>query len=439
MRHLTRLIQLLFAATFLFSGLVKCIDPVGTAIKLTEYLQYFGLGFLSDWAMGMAWVLCLVEFLCGFNLLLGHLRIVTLIISSLMMVVFTPLTLWLYVSGAIEDCGCFGDAVRLTNGETFAKNVVLDAMLVWLWVRRRDIYQLLTHTSHTLYSYWIFALMVWLCWLGTWREPLIDFRPYVPGTDLRALTVGEERTDDAADAPDAEGAVTYTCIYRLGNVTREFPLDSLPDEAEGWEFVETVEHRPDAADTSSDQTSTSEGEDIDFFVRDVDGNIVTRDLLTYPGYTLLLLSSSLDRASQHDIDRIEQLSEYCIDQDYPFYCLTARDTIQYNHWLQNTGAEYPFLFTDATIVQTICRSNPGVMLLRDGEICWKRPLSILDASALTSAKLSEQSSGEIEEIDPQRRIFFHLILIFAPFPLFLLLEIPKKYRKTIIKKDSKDA
>ena len=431
MRNVVRIVQFAVAVVFIFSGLVKCIDPVGTSIKITEYLQYFGFGMLTDLSMGLAWLLCIAEFLCGVNLLLGHARILTLLVSSLLMLVFTPLTLWLAMTEAIQDCGCFGDAVHLTNGQTFAKNLVLDAMLVLLWLRRSLMYRLLGSTFYFVNIYWLFGCVVWLCWLGTWREPFIDFRPFKPGTDLKAAVMGEgQLQEDKARS-------SYICVYEKDGVRQQFPLEELPSEEEGWTFVETIEVPND--DRSDDREGAGSNEHIDFFVLDAEGNVITDSILSRPGYTFLLLSHSLDKASQHDIDRIEQLSEYAEDNGYAFLCLTARDPRQLERWKFNTGAEYRFVFTDVTIVETICRSNPGVMLLHDGIILWKRPLSILDTEGLASGKLNEQSSGDIEEIDQQNRFLSLLVLLFAPFILFLLVEIPKTIHKLTSKKDSKNA
>ena len=239
---------------------------------------------------------------------------------------------------------------------------------------------------------------------------------------------GQEQTTDS----DSE----WVCIYQRNGVRQEFSLDSLPDEAEGWEFVETIECHADGK--VSDDRSKAEPKHIDFFVKTADGEVITDELLSRPGYTLLLLSHSLDKASQHDIDRIELLSEYAGDNDYGFLCLTARDEKQLERWKFNTGAEYPFVFTDASIIETMCRSNPAVMLLRDGVICWKTPLSRLDAEGLTSGKLNEQTSGDIEEINYHNRILLVLFLLFAPFFLFLLVEIVQfLYKQSLINNSKK--
>lgn len=430
MKIVVRIVQFLFAVVFIFSGLAKCVDPIGTSIKVNEYLQYFGFGILTDLSLGMAWILCIAEFVCGMNILLGQARHITLIVSTLLLLVFTPLTLWMAVTDAIGECGCFGDAVHLTNWQTFGKNVVLLAMLGLLWAKMDLMYRLMGRTFYVFYNYCALGLAAWLCWMGTWREPFIDFRPFTPGTNLREAVMGEEQ------AQTSEEDTEYICIYQRNGVRQEFSLDNLPDEAEGWEFVETIERHADGR--TKDDGGKAKVRHIDFYVKTADGEVITDQLLSRPGYTLLLLSHSLDNASQHDLDRIELLSEYAGDNDYGFLCLTARDEKQLERWIFNTGAEYQFVFTDASIIETMCRSNPAVMLLRDGVICWKKPLSRLDAEGLTSDKLDEQTSGDIEEINDHNRILLVLFLLFAPFFLFLLIEIVHFLHKQTINNNSKN-
>lgn len=421
MKIVIRLLQLAFALTFIFSGVAKCIDPTGTSLKFNEYLLYFGLGSLTDFTMGLAWVMSILEFVIGFNLLMGHVKKLTLFLAACMMLFFTPLTLWLACTDAIQDCGCFGDALHLSNWQTFGKNVVLDVILALLIWKRDSLYSLVGKTNFTLYAYWCLFIMIGLCWYGTFRDPYIDFRPFHPGVNVAQRVLG----DTQSYAENAE-EVIYTCIYERNGERKEFPLEELPDEADGWEFVETVEK---AKSVNSGEGSEligekSEEKPLDFFARTPEGELFTEDLLAHEGYTLVMLSPSLDHASQHDLDRIEKLYEFAQDQQYAFYCLTARDTLQLSNWKFNTGAEYPFLFTDMQIVETITRANPGIMLLKDGVLCWKENLAALDVNALVSAKLDEQSYGEIHEIDYKKRFLALLILLFGPMPLSLCFEIP---------------
>ncbi len=429
MKILIRVLQVLFAFVFIFSGVAKCIDPTGTSLKFNEYLLYFGLDSFVGFTMGLSWTLSIMEFFVGFNLLMGRALKVTLFFAVCMMIIFTPLTLWLACTNAIQDCGCFGDAIHLTNWETFWKNVVLDIILGLFFWRYKDLYSLIGKTNYTFYAYWCLGVVLWLCWLGTMRDPWIDFRPFLPGINMSEGVLGT--TDNVTDS---NNEVTYVCVYKRGDEVKQFELDSLPDEADGWEFVETLE--------IGGQTEGEENQEktpmLDFFARTEDGELFTEQLLNAPGYTILLLSPSLGDASQHDIDRIEQLYEYAQDNQYPFYCLTSRNSAQLDEWKNNTGAEYEFLFTDMQIVETITRANPGVMLLHDGVLCWKENLASLDVNSIITDKLDKQSYGEIHEIDYNKRFLALLILLFGPMPLSLCFEIPK-FIKIITNKQSKNA
>lgn len=421
MKIVIRILQLCFALVFIFSGIAKCIDPTGTSIKFGEYLLYFGWNSLLEFTMGLAWVLSILEFFVGFNLLMGRALRSALFLAVCMMTVFTPLTLWLACTDAIQDCGCFGDAVHLSNWATFAKNVALDVVLVLLIVYRKSLYTLVGKTNFTIYAYWCLFLVAALCWLGTFRDPFIDFRPFLPGVNLADGVLG--RMPDADE--EVADEITYTCIYERNGERKEFPLEELPDEADGWKFVETIEHG--AFEKVADDASAVKEEPLhlDFFARTEEGELFTEELLRAPGYTFLLMSASIGEASQHDLDRIEELYEYSADHSYGFYCLTSRDTTAVNNWKFLTGAEYQFLYTDMQIVETFTRANPAVMLLRDGVICWKENLSTLDVKAIVSDKLDEQTYGEINEIDYHKRFLALMILLFGPMPLSLCFEIPR--------------
>ena len=185
-----------------------------------------------------------------------------------------------------------------TFNKTFWKNIILDVILVMLIWHRKKMYMLVGKTNFSFYLYWCLGLAIVLCWMGTFGEPVIDFRPFHPGINLAEGVLGQAEDDQAED-------VTYTCIYELNGERHEFPLDSLPDEADGWEFIETVEHSAVAKEEAG--SASINKVHYDFFARTPEGELFTEDLLTAPGYSILLLSPALKNASQHDIDKIERL------------------------------------------------------------------------------------------------------------------------------------
>ncbi len=411
--------QCLVGGAFLFSGIAKAIDPVGSALKIDEYLQHFGLVFLSDFALAAAWLLALVEFAMGFYTIIGRHRLMTSVTALAFMTVMTPLTLYLALANPIDDCGCFGDVLILTNWQTFAKNVVLSSAVVLLFLRRRSQVALLSRIFHTFYFYIALVGVVLLLCLGTWRSPFIDFRPYRPGVDIAAGCRGT-----LANAP-ADTNESYVIVYERNGVRQEFTLDNLPDEADGWTFVETI--------VRDDGRGTLAKKDHGLVLFDESGADVSCDVLADTGYVMLLLSPDLTRAEEHDIDRIENLYEYALEQGYPFYCVTLRDESAVARWRFNTGSEYTFLYADQQEIETITRSNPGFMLLHGGIIQWKSHLTGIDVPRLTSAKLSEQSLGQIQPINRKMRVFWIVVWLFAP----LLLYLPMRIIKTFSKKKQK--
>ncbi|MDO4496833.1 MAG: DoxX family protein [Bacteroidales bacterium] len=416
MKHLVRIItflcQLLVGFTFVLSGLSKVIDPIGTSIKLNEYFMHFGLQFLSNWSLLVAWIIAIGEFVLGFYMAIGFRRKLTLRVISFVMAIFTPLTLYLALKNPVDDCGCFGDVIVLSNWQTFAKNLVISAMIVWLIYHKRYTIRMLGRAAFTFYIYGVIAVAITLAAIGTWRLPYIDFRPFRPGVDLHTVLTSAEVSSD------------YYCIYERGNERKKFHLDSIPDESENWVFVEVCEPENTA---SPEDAGKEQFADLNFYALNIENEDVTKEIIEQEGYTLLLLSPNLREASEHYIDRIEILYEYAIENNYKFYCLTLNDSTAIEQWRLRTGAEYEMLFSDAAIIETMIRSNPGFMLLKDGVVLWKSHLADIDIEGLTSAKLSEHSLGQINPINRKNRVFWIILWLVAPLIVYLPLQVVKNF------------
>ena len=171
--------RFILGAVFVFSGFVKAVDPLGTYYKIQDYLTAFGmLQLLPDIVpLALSILLAVIEFGVGMHLLLGIKRRATTRLALLIMLIMTPLTLYLALTNPISDCGCFGDALVLTNWQTFGKNVVLLICAVVLVISPWNIIRFLTKKMEwtlSLYSP-IFAFAVAVYCLAT--LPIIDFRP----------------------------------------------------------------------------------------------------------------------------------------------------------------------------------------------------------------------------------------------------------------------
>jgi len=426
MRIVVRLCQWLFGAVFVFSGVVKCIDPKGTAIKMGDYLRAMEITGFDNLLLPISWIACMGELLLGLYVLFGWKRKPVWRISLAVMLCFTGLTLWLALTNAVSDCGCFGDAVILSNWATFWKNVILLSLLIVMGFGSELMWSPQTAKLESLQPVWGMLLGLVLCWVGTYRLPFIDFRPYRPGVNIQqamGMNAGVEWEE------------IYNVIYEKDGRQVEFSLDSLPEEEDGWEFVDQAVHRkpknPDGALSEQGQTEPSIK---DFFVINGAGEDITMDFLQDTLYKFVLLSPDLGKIDDSDIPAVQAVYEYARREGYGFSCMTLREDSGLRQWIGRSRPVYPFVYSDATIIETIGRANPTLLLLKSGTILWKKALPDVNLKSLCNDKLSEQSYGKIEIIDRKMRFFGLIIFLFAPFILYLLIKTGKLFSTNITKK-----
>lgn len=337
--------------TFILSGLVKAIDPLGTQYKIQDYLAAIppSLSLPDMLTLLMSISLSMVEFTLGAFMLTAISRRLTARLTLLFMVVMTAVTVWIYIADPVKDCGCFGDALTLTNLETLLKNIVLLALAALVAWRPTHIGRLMSRSNQMLLGQMLMLTPVALSFWCLYDLPLIDFRPYHIGADIKA---GME-IPEGAEQP----VFDTTFIMEKDGERREFTLDNYPDST--WTFVD------------SKTVTVKEGyvpPIHDFSITAADGEDITDMVLGREGYTFLLISPDLDKADDQNFGDIDQIYEFCQDNSIPFYCLTASTEKSQQHWQNITGAEYPFCMTDATTLKTMIRSNPGLMLLEKGVV-----------------------------------------------------------------------
>ena len=352
--------RLLLALTFILSGFVKAVDPLGTQYKIHDYLAAIGLASLvPDFGtLASSVILSATEFLLGICLLFAIRRRLVSKILVVLMMVMTLLTLWLAIDDPVTDCGCFGDALVLTNWQTFWKNVVLLAAALIVWRYPLDIPRLISESNQWIVmNYSAFFILVIIAGRSLYTLPQFDFRPYHVGTNLRE---GWQRMMEGEDSP-------YT----------EF-------------FIE----------------STDEGEDI------------TEAVLGSQGYTFLLVAPHLENANDSQFDRLNSIYEYCLENGYQFYCLTASTQRGIGRWQDITGAEYPFCNTDETTLKTVIRSNPGLLLLNDGVIIRKWSHNTLPSDEELGDRLEGSPLGRLPNDNAAEKILW--ILTWFVLPLVLL-------------------
>ena len=395
--------RLLLALTFILSGYVKAIDPLGTQYKITDYLAAIDLAaMVPQWTtLSAAVALAAIEFALGVFLLFAIKRQFTSRLTLAFMAVMTLITVWIYIADPVKDCGCFGDAFTLTNGETLLKNILLvlcAAVVAW---RPADMVRLISSSNQWLVMNYAVVYIIGTSLWCLYTLPTFDFRPYHIGVNIKQdMTVPE-------GAPQTEYETTF--IMKKNGTTKEFTADNYPDST--WQFVDarTVVtkqgYEPPIHDFIIDSATT--GEDI------------TDSILSRPGYTFLLVAPSLARADDSNFGDIDQIYEYAQEQGAAFYCLTASTDKDIARWRDITGAEYPFCLSDETTLKTIIRSNPGLLLLKDGTIIGKWSHNLLPQTDELNAPLHQLSIGQMPQQSSTSSRILKVMLTFL-LPLFLL-------------------
>ena len=342
----------LIALTFVFSGFVKAVDPIGTQYKIHDYLSAWGLdAWNADWLTLTASIaLSTAEFFIGMMLLFAIQRRVVSRLALMLMTAMTILTLWIYISDPVSDCGCFGDAITLTNGQTLAKNIVLTAAAIIMAIWPLEMARLIRKNTQWIVINYTVVFILAVSGYSLYYLPQFDFRPYHVGADIKK---GME-IPEGAEQPE----FVTTFILEKDGQRKEFSLEEYPDST--WTFIDsrTVQTKkgyvPPIHDFSI--TTVDEGEDI------------TEEIVANKGYSLLLVSPHLEQADDIHFDEINRLYDYAKQHGYRFLCLTASTEEAIGRWKDRTGAEYQFANTDETTLKTIIRSNPGLVLLHNGSI-----------------------------------------------------------------------
>lgn len=354
--------RILFGITFVFSGFVKAVDPIGFAYKIEDYLIAFQLIPFIPLALTFAVALILVELLLGVFILLGLYRKLSTAMGVLFMAVMTPMTLYIALKNPVEDCGCFGDALVISNWDTFYKNIVLVLLAVLLLVYHKRIKPLFTNKSKGLVVGFVFLFSLLFCLYNIFYLPIMDFRPYKVG-----VNIAEQMENDVSNGDVYENIY----IYEKDGVEEEFTEDNFPWEDSTWTFV----------DYQSKLIKEGEKPLIDEFyitayAKDgagafVKGGDITDDILTNK-VVLFVVSLSLDDAREKGMKQIIALADYAADNDIELLVATSSEAAAIEQWHREWGnPKVGYGLMDELTLKTIVRSNPGMLLLNEGTIVGK--------------------------------------------------------------------
>lgn len=350
-------------AVFIFSGFVKGIDLWGVIYKVTDYINAFGWDWALPYVDVVAVMMPLAEFTIGFLLFIGSFRRVAVWLALAIMAFMLPLTAYVAIYDPVADCGCFGDALVISNTVTFWKNVVITlalCFLLWKNATVRSLYgpavQWLTVVFPVVYLLVIMAV-------GFYEQPLIDFRPYKAGTYI----IGDDE-----GGLDAE----YSFIYEKNGHRQRFSLYDLPDTT--WTFVNREESVPDSV--AGDGKVVNQ---LVFFDGDYD---VASEVLPLEGDVVLLLIPDLASVNVSSTFMINEMYDSLSESGIMMICLIGGSDSDIDEWREISMADYPVYKMDDTMVKTIARGNPALVRVSDGRILWKQAMGAVNADDVQSVE-----------------------------------------------------
>lgn len=397
MKTLSWIARMLTGSLFIVSGLIKANDPLGFAYKLEEYFTVFGMPWLHGSALFFAAFVCILEIILGVAVLYGT-RMVTVSWLLLMMIVFfTFLTFYSAYFNKVTDCGCFGDALKLTPWESFTKDIVLLVLTLLIFFDRKKITHgdFRTDVINTVVAMaliilfslyvinWMFpvyfslgllgatiilkyfyhsipntivlglsgVLSAWFTWHCLNHLPIKDFRPYAIGKNI---TEGMSVPDDAP-----QDSVVMVFQYKKGGQMFEFSAESLPEDLDSFEFVDRLDRVVRKGYIPPIK---------DFKISDASGADRTNEFLLHDGYVLMVVAYDLKKSNVKVQSKINALAERAHLATVPFFAITSTSPSEaevFRHEHQNA---FDYYHCDGTPLKTIIRSNPGLVLMRRGTV-----------------------------------------------------------------------
>ena len=345
--------RILIGALFTFSGFVKAVDPLGFSYKMDDYLTAIGPFFENFASLSLiaAVVLAAFELLIGINLLFGIRLKESTWGAALLMLFMIPLTLWIAIANPVHDCGCFGDALIISNWATFWKNIVISAFIAGIFILLKNNKPYVQNKTQWIFTVYAFVFAVGISIYCYQHLPLLDFRPYTAGTNIiEGMATPEDAERDSFDTK---------LIYAKNGVEKEFTLEDYPRNDSTWEFVDQV---------SLLIKKGYEPPIHDFTIESLEDGEITDIVLDNPSYTFLLISYDFSKADISQSEQINKIYAYAQENDYGFYAMTASVDEAIETYKIEAKAEYPICLTDKITLKTIIRSNPGLVLIKDATI-----------------------------------------------------------------------
>jgi len=355
---------------FVVSGIAKLIDPWGFGYKIDQYLMVWGMSMQRTITLVGAIAIAGTEFVCGVLLATGSFKRMAVWILTAAMAVMLPLTFYIMIADPVSDCGCFGDLFTISNEATFAKNVLLSAALIYLLLANTKAKGMFHPANQWLVAVGLWAYAIVVGFVGYNFQPMVEFRAHPVGSEY--CVTGD--TDANADTD------RMTFVYERGGERKEFTTDNLPDEEDGWEFVERID-----SDPATDAAAATAATDV-MTVYDEDGEDVTDRIFSSGDTHIIVLIPDLRRADISYTYLLNELNKKVTAQGAEFDAIMAADSTGIMAWRDIAMADYPCYTASDTDIKELARGNIALMSIKGCTIIGKRNIWSLDDSIINPDK-----------------------------------------------------
>ncbi|TLP77051.1 BT_3928 family protein [Maribacter sp. ACAM166] len=350
MKYLVGVVRIFVGILFIISGFIKLNDPVGFSFKLEEYFSQgvLDLPFLTPYALAISILVVIIEVMVGVMLILGYKRKITVWTLLAMIVFFTFLTFYSAYFNKVTDCGCFGDAIKLTPWESFTKDIVLLVLILILYVGRKYITPLLKPQPVKAVLVVSFFACIGYVYYVLNHLPVIDFRPYEIGKNI------EQGMGVPEGAPKA--IFEYKWRFEVEGVEKIIVTNGDYPTVDG-EFidVETKELQAGYEPPVHDFTVEQEGEDF-------------ASVLLQEPKLMMIIAYDLRKANLEVFEEVKVATDKALKRGYKVIGMSASGRDQTDVLKKQYNLDFDFYFTDETTLKTIVRSNPGILVLEEGTI-----------------------------------------------------------------------
>jgi uncharacterized membrane protein YphA (DoxX/SURF4 family) len=348
MKYFAYFSRFLLGAVFVFSGFVKAIDPLGSAYKFMDYFAAFNLQWLDSFAIFLSVALSAIEFIIGAALMVGVKNKLSAWGGLLFMGFFTPLTLYLAINNPVSDCGCFGDAIIMTNWQTFYKNVIFMVLAIITFYFRNKFKKLFCCKVEWGVILVLLAIPLFVSFYAFRYLPMMDFRAWKEGTSMK-MSTDEDK---------------YYLIYQnkeTGEIQEylspNFPWDDSLWVAT-WEFVD---QRIEAVPYPENY----------IFMGDENGQDYFKAFTQHPNFQFLLIIYAFEEMNVQNIEAIKAFAATSIKNNIDFVGITGSTPKTTSEFIEKYEFPFEVFYSDEITLKTVVRSNPGLLLIKDGVILAK--------------------------------------------------------------------